>query len=104
MRPSKVIITTSVLIIALSSTTLIANEAKGKLNLSIAPNTIIHSLSTTHVFDDKPVFKHKDNVTKNITRAKKAFKKLTSFKLRKNQKVRAILGKSSYSIVYSYAL
>jgi hypothetical protein len=57
-----------------------------------------------HTYREVAKKKKTDMASKSIQRAKKALKRITSLRYRKNQKLRALIGKSSYTVQYTHKL
>lgn len=103
------------LILALSTTsyevsaeTSIKPEASSSgLILEIDLKALNEQLQNTpeiHTFHASNEKRKTDVVSKGIVRAKKVLKRITSLRYRKNQKLRALIGKSSATVQYTHKL
>lgn len=67
-------------------------------------NAQLQSAPTVHTYHESAKKKKSDPLSKNILRARKVLKRITSLRYKKNQKLRALIGKSSYTVQYTHKL
>lgn len=100
------------LTLGISYTTVLADDSTTQKT----PSGLILEIDTTTLnteSKDTPVVhtyrkitqkKSTDVVSKSILSAKKVLKRFTSLRYKKNQKLRALIGKSSYTVQYTHKL